>query len=111
LSEQLIDMNAPRVLKDQDPEVRMRICAGLGSLKAKNKPVVDRLLQCMADEEEREAVRNAAYRALASIFELNPGDPASADKDKKFDGSDPKDKRSAALQAWTTFINGQSLSQ
>ncbi|HEX7901991.1 MAG TPA: HEAT repeat domain-containing protein [Planctomycetota bacterium] len=111
MSEQLIDMNAPRVLKDQDAEVRMRICAGLGGLKAKSKPVVDRLLQCMADEEEREAVRNAAYRALGQIFELNPSDPASPDKDKNFDASNPKDKRSAAIQAWVTFVNGQSLSQ
>lgn len=110
MSEQLIDMNAPRVLKDQDPEVRMRICAGLGNLKAKSKPIVDRLLQCMADEEEREAVRNAAYRALAQIFEINPSDPASPDKDKKFDASDPKDKRSTAITTWVTFVNGQTLS-
>ena len=109
MSEQLIDMNAPRVLKDQDPEVRMRICAGLGALKAKNKLIVDRLLQCMADEDEREAVRNAAYRALCSIFEVNPSDPGAADAGKKFDASDPKDKRSAALIAWKAFIDGQSL--
>jgi HEAT repeat protein len=109
LSEQLIDMNAPRVLKDQDAEVRMRICDGLGALKAKNKAIVDRLLQCMADEEEREAVRNAAYRALKSIFEINPDDASSPDKDKKFAGSDLKPARSAAIQAWMTFVNGQSL--
>lgn len=109
MSEQLIDMNAPRVLKDQDPEVRMRICRGLGALKAKNKAVVERLLQCMADEEEREAVRNAAYAALKQIFEISPDDEGSADKDKKFAGSDPKAQRGAAIQAWTSFVNAQNL--
>ncbi len=105
----LIDKNAPRDLKDQDSEVRMKICESLGNLKAKNKGIVDALLSCMADEEEREAVRDAAYRALKSIFEINPNDPASPDKDKKFAGSDPKPQRSTSIQAWSAFVNGQNL--
>jgi HEAT repeat protein len=105
----LRDKNAPRDLKDQDAEVRMRICEGLGTLKAKNKGIVEALWGALGDEEEREAVRNAAYRALKSIFEINPDDAGSPDKDKKFAGSDPKPQREAAKSAWGTFITGQNL--
>ena len=37
-SEQLVDMNAPRVLKDADPGVRIKICEGLGNLIATFDP-------------------------------------------------------------------------
>jgi hypothetical protein len=96
------------VLKDIDPCVRIAICQGLGNLKAKNKPIVERLLRSMADTQEQEAVREAAYHALCSIFEINPAADGSPDKDKLFAGQ-TKDQRAAAVTAWATFVNGQNL--
>jgi HEAT repeat protein len=107
-SEQLIDLNAPRVLKDADPGVRIKICEGLGNLKSKSKTIVDRLLSCAGDETEREAVRNAAYAALKSIFEVDPDAAGSPDVDKKFAGSMPKDERSKAIGAWVKFVEGKT---
>jgi hypothetical protein len=58
----------------------------------------------MSDEYEREAVRDAAFQALSSIFAI----PAE-DKDKQFKASDPKPARDAAIQKWKEFLAGQGL--
>jgi HEAT repeat protein len=107
-SEQLIDLNAPRVLKDADPGVRMKICEGLGNLKSKSKTIVERVLQCLGDETEREAVRDAAYAALKAIFEVDPDAAGSPDVKLKFAGSMPKKDRQEAWRAWAEFTNGKT---
>lgn len=107
LVEQLVDMNPPRILRDQDPGVRIKICEALGSLKdkAKDKEVRGYLVQCLRDENEREAVRDAAYEAAKAISGLNPDADGSADKDKKFKASDPKPARDAAGSKWLEWAN------
>ena len=71
LAARLIDLNPPRVLRDSDSGVRIKICEALGGLKAKTKSACETgLLRCMADDYEREAVRNAAYKALCAVFGL-----------------------------------------
>jgi hypothetical protein len=100
----LIDMNPPRVLRDSDSGVRIQICKALGNLKAKTKSVCEGLLKSMADEYEREAVRDAAFQALSQIFAI-PAD----DKDKQFKASDPKPARDAAIQKWKQYLAEQGL--
>jgi HEAT repeat protein len=104
LSEQLVDQNPPRVLRDQDPGVRIKICEAIGNLKeaAKKKAIVGALVACLRDENEREAVRDAAYEALKSVFGINPD--GDSDKDKKFKASDPRPARDAAGAAWLQHI-------
>jgi HEAT repeat protein len=110
LAARLIDMNPPRVLRDSDSGVRIKICEALGNLKAKTKSACETgLLRTMSDEYEREAVRNAAYKALNSVFGLEPEKEGSADKDKLFRASDPKPARDAAIQKWREFLAGQGL--
>jgi HEAT repeat protein len=109
LAARLIDVNPPRVLRDSDSGVRIQICAAMGNLKAKTKSSCEALLKTMSDEYEREAVRNAAYRALCETFGLEPEKEGSADKDKMFKASDPKPARDAAIQKWKEFLSGQSL--
>lgn len=109
MAARLIDVNPPRVLRDPDAGVRIKICEGLGNLKAKTKSACEGLLKCMSDEYEREAVRDAAARALNSIFGLEPDKDGSPDKDKAFHASDPKPARDAAIQKWKEFLQGQSL--
>ena len=110
LAARLIDTNPPRVLRDSDTGVRIKICEALGNLKAKTKSACETgLLRCMADEYEREAVRNAAYKALCAVFGLDPDKEGSADADKKFKASDPKVGRDAAIQKWKEFLAGQGL--
>jgi HEAT repeat protein len=105
LAERLIDKNPPRALRDSDSGVRIKICEALGNLKAKTKSACETgLLKCMADEYEREAVRDAAFQALSSIFAIPPDD-----KDKQFKASDPKPQRDAAIQKWKEFLAGQGL--
>ena len=105
LAERLIDKNPPRYLRDSDSGVRIKICEALGNLKAKTKSACETgLLKCMADEYEREAVRDAAFQALSSIFAI-PAD----DKEKLFKASDPKPARDAAIQKWKDFLAGQGL--
>ncbi len=105
LVERLVDLNPPRVLRDQDPGVRIKICEALGNMKdaAKKKTIVGYLVQCLRDEEEREAVRDAAYEALKAIS-------GEAGDDKKFKASDPKPARDAAGQKWLEWANGAGLS-
>jgi hypothetical protein len=81
----------------------------MGNLKAKTKPACDALLKAMSDEYEREAVRNAAYKALCDTFGLEPEKDGSADKDKAFKASDPKPAREAAIQKWKEYLAGQGL--
>jgi HEAT repeat protein len=100
----LIDMNPPRVLRDADTGVRIQICKSLGNLKAKTKSVCEGLLKCMADEYEREAIRDAAFQALGSIFAI----PVE-DKEKQFKASDPKPARDAAIQKWKQYLAEQGL--
>jgi HEAT repeat protein len=109
LASRLIDMNPPRVLRDSDAGVRIKICEGLGNLKAKTKSACEGLLKCMADEYEREAVRDAAATALAAIFGLDPEKKDSADADKLFKASNPKPARDAAIQKWKEYLAGQGL--
>ena len=97
----LIDENPPLVLKDQDPAVRIAICQALGNLKAKRLTVVERLIQAMSDENEREAVRNAAYEALKSTA------GAEVPENAQFKGSDPKDKRDAAVKWWQDWFGAE----
>jgi HEAT repeat protein len=109
LAARLIDVNPPRVLRDSDSGVRIKLCEALGNLKAKTKSACEGLLKCMGDEYEREAVRDAAARALASVFALDPDKEGSADKDKAFHASDPKPARDASIQKWKEFLAGQGL--
>jgi HEAT repeat protein len=105
LAERLIDKNPPRTLRDSDSGVRIKIAEALGNLKAKTKSACETgLLKCMSDEYEREAVRDAAFQALSTIFAI-PAD----DKDKQFKASDPKPARDAAIQKWKEFLAGQGL--
>jgi len=109
LAARLIDPNPPRVLRDSDAGVRIKICEGLGNLKAKTKSACEGLLKCMADEYEREAVRDAAASALAAIFGLDPEKAGSPDTDKLFKASNPKPARDAAIQKWKEYLAGQGL--
>jgi HEAT repeat protein len=109
LIERLLDMNAPRVLRDPDSGVRIQVCEALGNLKAKTKTACEGLRKCMADEYEREAVRDAAYKGLCAIFGLEPSREGSDAKDKLFRASDPKAARDAALQRWKEYLDGQGL--
>ena len=105
VSARLIDANPPRVLRDSDSGVRIKIAEALGNLKAKTKSACETgLLRSMADEYEREAVRDAAFQALSNIFAI-PAD----DKEKQFKASDPKPAREAAIQKWREFLAGQGL--
>ena len=63
----------------------------------------------MADEYEREAVRDAAATALAAIFGLDPEKKDSADVDKLFKASNPKPARDAAIQKWKEYLAAQGL--
>jgi hypothetical protein len=81
----------------------------MGNLKAKTKSACEALLKTMSDEYEREAVRNAAYKALCDTFGLEPDKEGSADKDKMFKASDPKPARDAAIQKWKEYLSGQNL--
>jgi HEAT repeat protein len=107
----LIDVNPPRVLRDPDAGVRIKICQGLGNLKAKTKSACEGVLKAMADEYEREAVRDAAARALYSIFGLDPEKADGPDKDKAFHASDPKPARDAAIQKWKEYLGAQNLKE
>lgn len=104
LAARLIDMNPPRVLRDADSGVRIKICDALGNLKAKTKSACDGLRKAMSDEYEREAVRDAAFQAASAIFGIPPDD-----KDKQFKASDPKPARDAAIQKWKEFLDSQGL--
>src|SRR5204862_811478 len=48
LAARLIDMNPPRVLRDSDSGVRIKICEALNRLKAKTKSACDGLRKSMA---------------------------------------------------------------
>ncbi len=109
LSERIIDPNAPRVLRDPDAGVRIKICEALGNLKAKSKTACGRLLMVIADDNEREAVRHAAYEALCAVFAINPSLEGSADKDKAYVASQGKDARGPVVQKWSEYVNGQNL--
>jgi HEAT repeat protein len=114
LSERLIDPNPPRVLREPDPGVRIKIAEALGNLGAagKVKSVVERLLSSMADEQEREHVRDAAYSALKLVTGIDPDSEGSADAAKKFKASDPKPNRDGAIKSWMEWFNaeGKTLS-
>lgn len=109
LIDRLLDVAPPRQLRDSDSGVRIQICEALGNLKAKTKSACDGLRKSMADEYEREAVRDAAYKSLCAIFGLEPSKEGSPDKEKLFKASDPKASRDAALQKWKEFLDGQNL--
>jgi HEAT repeat protein len=109
LAARLIDMNPPRVLRDSDTGVRIQICKALGNLKAKTKSACEGLLKAMADDYEREAVRDAAASGLNAIFGLDPEKQGSADADKLFKASNPKPARDAAIQKWKEYLSGQGL--
>jgi len=109
LASRLIDPNPPRELRDSDTGVRIQICKALGNLKAKTKSACEGVLKCMADEYEREAVRDAAAAALYAIFGLDPEKQGSADADKLFKASNPKPARDAAIQKWKEYLAGQGL--
>jgi HEAT repeat protein len=94
----LTDENPPLVLKDQDPAVRIAICQALGTLKAKRLTVVERLIQAVTDESEREAVRDAAYEALKATVQTELPDASV------FKASDPKDKREPAMKWWLEWF-------
>ncbi len=97
----LIDENPPLVLRDQDPGVRIAICQALAALKAKRLTVVEKLVDAMSDENEREAVRDAAYEALKATAGVDV--PAEA----QFKGSAPKDQRDPALKWWQDWFSGE----
>ncbi len=97
----LVDPNPPLLLKDQDPAVRIAICHALAELKARRLTVVEKLIQAVADENEREAVRDAAYEALKATAGVEV--PESG----QFKGSDPKDKRDAAVKWWRDWFGGE----
>jgi HEAT repeat protein len=109
LSERIIDVNPPRVLRDADPGVRIKICEALGNLKAKSKTACGRLLSVMAEDGEREGVRKAAYQALCTIFGLEPGAEGSPDKDKLYEAAMGPDKRLPAVQKWQAYLDGAGL--
>ncbi len=109
LAARLIDPNPPRFLRDSDAGVRIKVCEGLGNLKAKTKSACEALLKCMGDDYEREAVRDAAAAALAAIFGLDPEKTGSPDADKLFKASNPKPARDAAIQKWKEYLAGQGL--
>jgi HEAT repeat protein len=101
LALRLTDENPPLVLKDQDPAVRIAICQALGTLKAKRLTVVERLVQAVTDEAEREAVRDAAYEALKATVQIELPDASV------FKASDPKDKREPAMKWWKEWFDGE----
>jgi HEAT repeat protein len=109
LSDRIVDLNAPRELRDPDAAVRIRVCEAIGNLKAKSKIACDRLFLVMSDDYEREAVRNGAFAALCVIFGLEPEKEGSADKDKLFRASDLRPARDGAIQKWSALIKGASL--
>jgi len=109
LANRLIDFNPPRVLRDSDAGVRIKICEALGNLKAKTKSACEGLLKCMSDEYEREAVRDAAAAGLSAVFGLEPEKTGSPDSDKLFKASNPKPARDAAIQKWKEYLAGQGL--
>jgi HEAT repeat protein len=95
----LVDENAPRFLRDPDPEVRIAVCRAMARMKAKTLLVVERLLQAMGNEQdEREQVRNEAYKALKALSGQDP---------KEFKASDPKNVRAEAIAAWVQWFNGE----
>jgi HEAT repeat protein len=108
LSERLVDLNPPRVLRDPDPGVRMALCRAIGAMgeKAKLRTVVERLIQCMGDESGRETqdVRNAAYEALKQVTGTDPDAEGSPDAARKFRASDEKTNRAAAVRAWVQWF-------
>jgi HEAT repeat protein len=107
LSGRLIDVNPPRILKDQDAGVRIKICEGLGNMgeKGKIKSVAERLLSSMGSDDEREAVRDAAYQALKAITGIDPDREGTPDAAKKFKASDPKPARDGAIKSWMDWYN------
>jgi HEAT repeat protein len=109
LALRLTDENPPRVLRDQDPGVRIKICEALGNLKENGKTltVIERLINSMADDNEREAVRDAAYGALRSIRNIDPEKDGSPDKDFKFKASEPKTTRDAVISKWRDWFSGE----
>ncbi|MFN3484342.1 MAG: HEAT repeat domain-containing protein [Planctomycetota bacterium] len=111
LSERLVDLNPPRVLRDPDPGVRMALCRAIGAMgeKAKLRSVVERLIQSMGDESGRETqdVRNAAYEALKQVTGINPDAEGSADAARKFRASDEKTNREAAVRAWVQWFEAE----
>ncbi len=114
LSARIVDVNPPRLLKDQDAGVRIKVCEALGNMadKGKIKSVVERLLSAMGDDNEREAVRDAAYQALKAVTGFDPDREGSPDAAKKFKGSDPKPARDGAIGSWMQWFNseGKNLS-
>lgn len=111
LSERLVDLNPPRVLRDPDPGVRMALCRAIGAMgeKAKLRSVVERLIQSVGDESGRETqdVRNAAYEALKQVTGINPDAEGSADAARKFRASDEKTNREAAVRAWVQWFEAE----
>lgn len=111
LSERLVDLNPPRVLRDPDPGVRMALCRAIGAMgeKAKLRTVVERLIQCMGDESGRETqdVRNAAYEALKQVAGTDPDAEGSPDAARKFRASDEKTNRAAAVRAWVQWFEAE----
>ena len=103
LAMRLVDENPPRVVKDEDPGVRMKLCEALGNMsdKARTLPVVERLLKCMADEEEKKDVRNRAYAALISVTGESPQEGDALN----FNGNDPSAQRKAAVDAWMNWLD------
>ncbi len=111
LSERLVDLNPPRVLRDPDPGVRMALSRAIGTMgeKAKLRTVVERLIQCMGDESGRETqdVRNAAYEALKQVTGTDPDAEGSPDAARKFRASDEKTNRAAAVRAWVQWFEAE----
>lgn len=103
----LVDKDPPLHLRDEDAGVRIALCDALGDLKAKTLTVVEKLIQSVADEAERESVRDAAYNALKSTTGVDPDVKDSPDADKKFKASDPKPAREAAIQAWRNWLKAE----
>ncbi len=101
LAYRLVDENPPLKLKDQDPAVRIAVCQALEALKAKRLTVVEKLVQAVADEDEREAVRDEAFKALKATAGIELPDAA------QFKASDPKDKREPAVKWWKEWFDGE----
>ncbi len=82
-------------LGDPDAAVRIAVCEALEAAKARTRAVLAALLRVMSDEAEREAVRDAACRALRSLA----GEEAAP-----FRASDPAPARTDAARRWAEWL-------
>lgn len=100
LMKRLVDPNPPRVLRDSDAGVRIKIAEALGSMGNAAHSVVGQLVSCMADEGEHRAVRDSVYEALKAILSIDPDADGSPDGMLRFSAEDPRDRREESIKRW-----------